>query len=123
MKAGREADSLSDFQRLVHTRRYTEARIRRLLLWAFLGLTAAELPPAVPYLRVLGASGRGRARLREMKGKSSLPVLTRPARARALPAAARRLFELESRWTDLYALCFSRPRPCALEWTTSPVLL
>ena len=123
VKAGREADSLSAFQHLVHTKRSTEARIRRLLLWAFLGLTAAELPPSVPYLRVLGLSERGRTLLRAMKEQAAVPVLTKPAHARALPPAALSLFERESRWTDLYGLCFSHPMPCGLEWTTGPVVL
>ena len=40
-RAGRRADSLSAFLELACTRRYTEVRIRRLLLWAFLAITAA----------------------------------------------------------------------------------
>ena len=56
-----------------------------------------------------------------MKQKAALPILTRPVQARELDAAARRLFELESRCTDLYGLCFELPRPAGLEWTCGPV--
>lgn len=123
VQAGRQADSLNAFYRLAQTKRYTEARIRRLLLWAFLGLTAADRPAHVPYLRVLGFNRRGQALLREMKGRASLPILTKPAHARALPGEGRRLFALEARCTDLYGLCFEQPRPCGLEWTAGPVIL
>ena len=96
---------------------------RRLLLWAFLGLTAADRPAAPPYLRVLGFTPRGQELLRAMKGAASLPILTKPAHARSLDGPGRRLFQLEARCTDLYGLCFSTPRPGGLEWTTGPVLI
>ena len=122
VRAGRRAESIPAFYAQANTRRYTEARVRRLLLWAFLGLTKADRPAHVPYLRVLGLNERGGGLLRRMKQAASLPVITKPARARALEAEGRTLFELEGRCTDLYGLCFARPRPCALEWTSSPVV-
>ena len=123
VRAGRQADSLDQFDRLAVTKRYTNARIRRLLLWAFLGLTAADRPSRVPYLRVLGFNRRGRTLLREMKAQAALPVLTKPAHAKSLTGPARTLFEREVRCTDLYGLCFPQPLPCGLEWTTGPVIL
>ena len=71
--------------------------------------------------RVLGFNERGRAVLREMEGRAQAPILTKPAHARDLEPAARRLFELEARCTDLYGLCFAEPWPCGREWTTNPV--
>ena len=97
------------------------ARLRRLLTWAYLGLTAADRPEHVPYLRVLAFSERGRTLLGEMKEKATLPVLTKPAHARDLPEEGRRLFELESRCTDRFGLCLEHVPPCGVEWTKSPV--
>ena len=120
--AAREAVSLEDFYTRAKTRRYTHARLRRLALAAFLGLRAAERPAAPPYVRVLGLGGRGRALLRKMKDTCPLPVIVKPAQARELDGPARALFEAESRYTDLYGLCFPTPRPCGAEWTHSPVV-
>ena len=120
-RAGRQAASMAEFFDLAKTRRYTLARLQRLVLWAFLGLTAEDRPESPLYLRVLGFNERGQALLRQMKQKAALPILTRPIQARELDAAARRLFELESRCTDLYGLCFELPRPAGLEWTCGPV--
>ena len=85
-------------------------------------LRAAERPPAAPYVRVLGLSGRGRELLRRMKETCALPVVVKPAQARALDGDARALFEAEARRTDLFGLCFPTARPCGLEWTRSPVV-
>ena len=122
VRAARQACSLEEFYTLAKTRRYTHARLRRLAVGAFLGLTQEDRRLAVPYVRVLGLNERGQALLKRMKGTCALPVLTKPAQARALDGPARRLFEAESRYTDLYGLCFPTPKPCGLEYTNSPVL-
>ena len=120
-RAGRTCTSMAEFFDLAKTKRYTHSRLRRLVLWAFLGLTAADVPGAPPYLRVLGFSARGQELLKEMKKKAALPILTKPAQAKDLPEPGRRLFQLESRCTDLYDLCRAAPRPAGEEWTRSPV--
>lgn len=121
VRAARQAASLEMFYDLAKTRRYAHARIRRLAVWAFLGITARDIPQTPPYLRVLGFNRRGQALLREMKTKASLPVLTKPAHARELGGEAARLFELEARCTDLFDLCLEQvPKP-GRDWTTSPV--
>ena len=121
VRAARQALSLNEFYALVKTKRYTHARLRRLALSAFLGLTT-DRPVLPPYARVLGLNRRGQALLKRMKDVCTLPILTKPAQAKALTGPARRLFELEARYTDLYSLCFPTPKPCGSEWTTSPVV-
>ena len=121
VRAAQQALSLNEFYALVKTKRYTHARLRRLALSAFLGLTT-DRPVLPPYARVLGLNRRGQALLKRMKDVCTLPILTKPAQAKALTGPARRLFELEARYTDLYSLCFPTPKPCGAEWTTSPVV-
>lgn len=121
VRAARQALSLEEFYSLAKTKRYTHARLRRLALSAFLGMDGAR-PALPPYVRVLGFNRRGQALLRQMKTTCTLPVLTKPAQAKALTGQARQVFEAEARYTDLYGLCFSTPRPCGLEWTSSPVV-
>lgn len=124
VKAARRAESLEEFYTLAKTRRYAHARIRRLALWAFLGMRAEDRPAEGPaYLRVLGMNGRGKNLLRAMKGRAKLPILTKPAHIRELGEEARRLFALECKGTDLFGLCFDQIKPCGMDYTTGPVLL
>lgn len=122
-RAVRQGSTLDEILSLVKSKRYTHARLRRILTCAYLGLTASDRSAALPYLRVLGANGTGRELLREMAGKSPLPILTKPAHIRRLSPEAQKLFELDVRATDLYGLCFARIPPCGSEWTQSPVIL
>ncbi|HPE16480.1 MAG TPA: nucleotidyltransferase family protein [Oscillospiraceae bacterium] len=125
MRCAREYASLEEVLTACKTKRYTVSRLRRMVLWAYLGLTRSDLPDAVPYLRVLGFGAVGRELLSEMGTHATLPILTKPAHARFLSLPARKLFELEVRASDLYAL--AQPDHAAVapgaEWRVNPVIL
>ena len=122
-RAGRSCTSVQEFFNLVKVKRFTHARLRRLVLRAYLGITAGDLPPSPPYLRVLGINHRGRAVLRAMKDRARLPLVTKPAHIAQLSEPAQKLFALEARCTDLYDLCFETVQPPGREWRTGPVVL
>ena len=122
-RAAMESRSVEEFLDKVKTKRYTHARLRRLLLWAYLGLTAADFMDTPPYLRVLGFNQRGQVLLKQMKKSAALPVLTKPAHTRNLDEAGQKLFALEARCTDLYDLCFADVPAPGREWTCDPVRL
>lgn len=115
-EAIRKADTLEEVYDLAKTKRYAHARIRRMVLWAALGLKESDRPVQVPYLRVLGANERGRAVLRSIP--EDVTVITKPSHGKGLP-----LMELEARCTDFYAMCREEITPCGAEWSTSPVIL
>ena len=104
--AARTAVSVEELLEAAKTKRYAYARLRRMVLWAWLGLSPAELPETVPYLRVLAANETGRQLLSRMKKTAALPILTKPNHIRRLDEAAQNLFELEARAADLYALAY-----------------
>ncbi len=91
------------------SKRYAYARLRRLLLAAYLGVTPEDIPQRVPYLRVLACNARGREVLRCMKTTAAAPVLTRSADVRRLDADAQRLFALTARAEEQYVLGLSVP--------------
>ena len=106
------------------SKRYAYARLRRLLLSAFLGLTA-ELPARIPYLRVLACNARGREVLKTMKTTAAAPILTKSAQVRRLDAGAQRLFALTARAEEQYVLAYpdlAAAKPGSA-WTTDPVIL
>lgn len=121
--AAGEAASLPALYEAVKSKRYPLSRIRRLVLWAFLGLQEGDRPPSLPYLRVLGFGPRGQLLLRQMKAQATLPVVVKPAHIRKLPPEAQQVFRLEARCTALYDLCrrnFGRT-PGKKEYTQNPV--
>ena len=123
--ASREASSLSAILDAAKTRRYAYARLRRMVLWAYLGLTPADVPAHVPYLRVLAANETGRTLLHQMRKRAQLPVITKPAAVRQLSPEAQALFRLEARGADLYALAYPALSAAAggTLWRQGPAML
>ena len=123
-QAARTASTLEELLRTAKTRRYPYARLRRMVLWAYLGLTPAKLPERMAYLRVLAANTRGRELLGRMRHTASLPVLTKPADVRRLSTDAQQLLELEARSTDLYTLAYPNLAAASggAEWREGPVI-
>ena len=105
-RASRTAPTLEALLAEAKTKRYAHARLRRMALWAYLGLVPAAVPDRVPYLRVLAADALGRELLARMRKAARLPILTKPGRVRRLDQAAQALFALEARGADLYALAY-----------------
>ena len=96
------------------TKRYSHARIRRIVLSAYLGITN-DLPNLPPYLRILGMTSCGAEILH--KAKPMLPIIARPADVKKLSPEARRVFELEVRADNLYSLCTEHRRPANMDYT------
>ena len=116
--------SIEDILAAAKSKRYAHARLRRLLLSAFLGLTA-EPPASIPYLRVLACNERGREVLKTMKTTAAAPILTKSAQVRRLDAGAQRLFALTARAEEQYTLAYpslAAAKPGSA-WTTTPVIL
>ena len=122
-RAGHRCASLEEFFQSARSKRYTASRLHRLVLRAYLGITREDIPARPPYLRVLGLNGRGRALLREMKGRSGVPMVTKPAHAKALDGPGQALFRIEARCTDLYDLCLEQIPAPGREWRENPVVL
>lgn len=121
--AARQTTNLEELYALTKTRTYAHARVRRLALYALLGLRREDSPTAPPYIRVLGFNHRGQELLKKMNRTASLPFFVKPAHSRRLSSQAQVLFALEDRFTDLFGLCFPTPRPGGLEWTTNPIMI
>ena len=67
MHACRSKSSLEEIIAATKSKRYTRTRIDRMVMCAFLGLTAEDLASPVPYCRVLAFNDRGRAILSSAK--------------------------------------------------------
>lgn len=114
-----QARNMEELLFIAKTKRYPLARLRRMVMGAWLGLRRETDTP--PYARILAANERGRQILRQMQD-SGAPVLTKAADVAALGEAAAHLMHDESRWSDLHGLCREKVPPCGEEWRTSPVM-
>jgi predicted nucleotidyltransferase len=122
-RAARQATGIEELCFLAKTKRYPLARIRRIVLSAFLGIRSGHASGYPPYIRVLGIGKRGPEILKKAKAAAKLPIISRPADFLSLSGPAREIADLESRATDLYALCLPEAAPCGLDRTEKIITL
>lgn len=114
----RLASGTEELYNMLKVKRYTLARIRRLVLSAFIGIDNEFFMKPLPYVRVLGFNKNGEALLKSAKGGFEIPVVVKASEINDLGDKAQRAFAAECRATDLYALSLNEPCPCGLEYTS-----
>ncbi len=117
----RQACTMEEVYSFAKSKRYTAARIRRVIMSAFLGLNddLGRQPP--PYIRVLGFNARGREILAAMKTTAKLPVSDSIAFLSKINSRCAEMVEMESRATDLYMLGLPSIRPCGFDFTAESI--
>ena len=117
-QVGRVAVSLEDLINGVKTKRYPEARVRRLLLCALLGIRKNELQTPPPFGRILALNERGTEILSEAKGKARMVFGTS---LKAIADMDNQLFKhfaaMSSITSDVYGLASREIRPCGVDFT------
>ena len=122
LDASAQATGLEELYQLAKTKRYTHARIRRIILNHVLGITAQELSQPVPYIRLLGLNGRGAELLKLTKESRKLPLIAKTSDISEVGFEAQRFFETECRASDIYALLTEKCTSCGTEKDFSPVI-
>jgi predicted nucleotidyltransferase len=102
--AARMAGSLDELLCMVKTKRYTMARIRRILLSLLIGITREDMTHMPPYGRILALNERGREILAAAKGKAVIQYGSSLAKLAQKNRVTRRFAELEGRASDIYGL-------------------
>ena len=110
--AARMSSNFNGLMEYTATKRYTNARLRRLILSAFLKEIKDEIPSTVPYIRVLGCDKKGVDILQNARNSSKLPIIMRSTSLKDEPC-----FKFEERATDIYSLSQFEPSPCGEEYT------
>ena len=110
---------------LAQTGRYTNSRIRRAYMTAYLGINKDLMQRSPQYIRVLGFTKQVRQLLSYMHDAPApkLPCVVRNSDLDDLPSAAREIAEVDSRARDLYSLACRSVRPCGTNETDGIVVL
>ena len=75
----RKTDSITSLTEHAMTKKYTTARIRRAMLFSFIGVTSSDVSSKPQYTQVLAMDNLGAKVLRSIKKSSSINILTKPS--------------------------------------------
>lgn len=123
VSAAKQAVSLDELYALAKTKRYSHARIRRIIINHFLTVTAEDLRIPVPYVRVLGFNSKGAQLLKVAKNTALLPVVTKASDIGNIGKDAQRIFSLECMAGEIFALCMENSSDCTAEKDCRPVII
>ena len=104
-EASKECITFEEMCEYIKSKRYTMARIRRILLSCLIGIdkNIAKEPPS--YIRVLGSTEKGLKILSQIKKNSSLDIITKTADFKGYNKS----FELDLKATDIYNIICKKP--------------
>lgn len=115
LAASEISSSLGELYSNAKTKRYTHARIRRIVLCHMLGITAGDCSMNAPYIRLLGLNPRGAELMKAAKTSAKLPVISKTADISQADEAAKRIFEIECKASDVYSILHEKALPCGSE--------
>lgn len=121
--AALKARTLDELYSLAKTKRYSHARIRRIVLHAFMGFTKDDYKENPPYIHVLAMNDKGKEILKEAKEKAKLPIVTKASDFDELDEYGKHVFSLEDMCTDVFSLSSPAILPCGREKTNGIIVL
>lgn len=112
-------NSLEEIINSVKTKRYTHARIRRIITCALLGITEKLQTTPVEYVRVLGFNDNGA----ELLKSCNKEIVTSVAKAMKLGGNISALLEKDVTATDISSIAYKKIKPKGTDYTTKIIKL
>lgn len=81
ISSAKNAKNGEEFFDLIRTKRYTDAKLRRAILFCMTGVTRDILKQSPAYVTLLGASGKGRELVARARKDERINIVTKPADA------------------------------------------
>lgn len=104
-KAAQEAKSLEELIGLSSSAQFTNARIRRVILYSFFDIPASTLKERPCFTQLLAANKTGLSYLSGKRKTKKIDIITKPADKAKLSDKAKKQYALECDADKLYCLC------------------
>lgn len=127
--ASDSCNNLMDFINIVKSKRYTQTRIQRILVYALLGITKKDMEISKkvnPYIRILGVSNRGKALISEIsRMNNNIPIVTSVKKfmTESKNKNLKRLLQIDINATDIYTLGYLKDAYANLDYTHKIITL
>ena len=116
--------SVSEIIEKVKTKRYTMARLRRIMVHLLLGITKEMQKTPVPYIRVLGFNETGKKILSIAKDSARLPIIVKPSDSiKTLDETAKNILEKDILATDIRELTLKEKGKIGRDFTNGLIVI
>lgn len=130
-KAVSETNDIEELIEKVKSKRYTQTRIQRILLYVLLGITKKDMEDSkkmVPYVRVLGFNSRGKILISEIMNQNpKLNMITSVGKYvnKKMPKNKQltRMLDLDINATNIYTLGYGGESKANLDYTQNMIII
>lgn len=130
-KAASETNNIEELIEKVKSKRYTQTRIQRILLYVLLGITKKDMEDSkkmVPYVRVLGFNSRGKILISEIMNQNpKLNMITSVGKYvnKKMPKNKQltRMLDLDINATNIYTLGYGGESKANLDYTQNMIII
>ena len=131
--AANSCNTLSKLINMIKSKRYTQTRIQRILLYALLGITKKDMEMSkkiTPYIRVLGCSEKGKILLSQINSKAKVITSLKKYEVSnknkrfciGKQKALNRMLEIDKMATDIYTIGYKKDSKAGLDYTKGLIL-
>ena len=124
--ASNKTNNLIELINKVKSKRYTQTRVQRILLYALLGITKKDMEISkkmTPYIRVLGCSENGKMLLSQINSKAKVITSFKKFEKSNKNRKIKRILEIDKKATDIYTLGYKKESKAGLDYTKGLILM
>ena len=124
-EAAGKTNNLIELISMIKSKRYTQTRIQRILIYAMLGITKKDMELSkkiIPYIRVLGCSENGKMLLSQINPKVSVITSLKRFEKDNRNQKFTKLLDIDKMATDIYTLGYRKNSRTGLDYTTGLIL-
>lgn len=124
-EAAGKTNNLIELISMIKSKRYTQTRIQRILIYAMLGITKKDMELSkkiMPYIRVLGCSENGKMLLSQINPKVSVITSLKRFEEDNRNQKLTKLLDIDKIATDIYTLGYRKNSRTGLDYTTGLIL-
>ncbi len=120
-----KTNNLIELINSIKSKRYTQTRIQRILLYALIGITKKDMEISkkmIPYVRVLGCSENGKMLLSQINGRAKVITSFKKFEKANKNKRIARMLEIDKLATDIYTLGYKKNSVAGLDYTKGLIL-
>lgn len=124
--ASNKTNNLIELINKVKSKRYTQTRLQRILLYALLGISKKDMEISkkmTPYIRILGCSENGKMLLSQINRKAKVITSFKKFEKANKNRKIKRMLEIDKKATDIYTLGYKKDSKAGLDYTKGLILM
>lgn len=119
-----KTNNIIELINMIKSKRYTQTKIQRILIYAILGITKQDMEIAqriIPYIRILGCNPKGKRIISKVDSKAKLITSLKKFEETNYNRRYKRLIDIDKNATDVYTIGYTNNSKAGLDFTTGMI--